>query len=90
MNLPDSMAKNMPKIAEVKFSSCGLEVADLKLRTSGKIAIAELRSCGCGATFLSKVAELGLRKCFLQVAELRLRTQKKCPPMKNILRNCIR
>jgi hypothetical protein len=36
-----STAKNMPKIAEVKFSSCELEVADLE-----KIAIAELRSCG--------------------------------------------
>jgi hypothetical protein len=28
------------------------QVADLKLRTSEKIAIAELRSCSCGATFL--------------------------------------
>jgi hypothetical protein len=53
-----------------------LQVADLKLRTTEKIAIAELRSCGCGATFF-KVAELRLRKCFLQDAELRLRTQKK-------------
>ncbi len=42
----------MAKIAEVKLSSCGLEAADLKLRASEKIAIAELRSCGCGATFL--------------------------------------
>jgi hypothetical protein len=42
----------MQEIAEVKLSSCGLEVADLKLRTSEKIAIAELRSSGCGATFL--------------------------------------
>ncbi len=33
----------MPKIAEIKLSSFGLEVADLKLRTSEKIAIAELR-----------------------------------------------
>ncbi len=30
--------------------NCGNEA--LKLRTSEKIAIAELRSCGCGATFL--------------------------------------
>jgi hypothetical protein len=39
-------AKKLPKIAAVKLSSCGLEVADLK-----KIAIAELRSCSCGAKF---------------------------------------
>jgi hypothetical protein len=62
----------MPKIAEVKLSSCGLEVADL-----GK-------NCGCGFAELRlrsnislKVAELRLRNCFIQVAELRLRTQKK-------------
>jgi hypothetical protein len=48
MNLPDSMAKNMPKIAA-------------KLRTSEKIEIAELGRCGCEATFLKKVAELRLR-----------------------------
>jgi hypothetical protein len=44
---PDCTIKNMPKIAEMKLSICGLEVA-----ASEKIAIAELRSCGCGATFL--------------------------------------
>jgi hypothetical protein len=77
MNKPDSMAKNMPKIAEVKLSGCGFEVADLKkklqLRTCG-VAFAEqhfVKSCGIA------IAELRLRKCFLQVAELRLRTQKK-------------
>jgi hypothetical protein len=45
MNLPDSMAKNMPKIAA-------------KLRTLEKIEIAELGSCGWEAFFLEKVAEL--------------------------------
>ncbi len=62
----------MPKIAEVKLSSCGLQVANI-----GK-------NCGCGIAELrlrsnisEKVAELRLRKCLLQVAELRLRTQKK-------------
>jgi hypothetical protein len=30
MNRPDSMAKNMLTIAEVKFSSSGFEVADLR------------------------------------------------------------
>jgi hypothetical protein len=48
MNRLDFTAKNAPKIAEVKLSSCGLEVAD----SQKKIAIAELRSCGCGVTFL--------------------------------------
>jgi hypothetical protein len=71
-------AKYLLKIAEVKLSSCGLEVADLK------------KNCDCGITelrlrskILIKVAELLLRKCFLQVAELRLRTQKSCtcPPL---------
>jgi hypothetical protein len=47
INSSYSTAKNMPKIAEVKLSSYGFEVADFR-----KIAIAELRSCGCGATFL--------------------------------------
>jgi ATP phosphoribosyltransferase len=44
MNRPDSTAKNVPKIAELKLSSCGLEVA-----TPEKIAIAEqhfFKSCG--------------------------------------------
>jgi hypothetical protein len=41
MNLPDSMAKNMPKIAEVKFSSCGLEVADFRKNCDCGIAVAE-------------------------------------------------
>jgi hypothetical protein len=36
-----STAQNMPKIAEVKFSSCGLEVADLGKNCD--CGIAELR-----------------------------------------------
>jgi hypothetical protein len=40
MNRTDSTTKNVPKIAELKLSSCGLQK---------KIAIAELRG---GATFL--------------------------------------
>ncbi len=69
MNKPDSMAKNMPKIAEVKLSSWGFKVADFK-----KIAITELR---LRSNMSLNVAELRLRKCFLKVAELLLRTQKK-------------
>jgi hypothetical protein len=72
MNQPDSTAKNVPKIAELKLSSCGLEVADF--RKNCDCGIAELR---LWSNISSKVAELRLRKCFLQVAELRLRTQKK-------------
>ncbi len=53
-----STAKNMPKIAKVT----------LKLRTSEKIAIAELQSCGCGATFLNK-----LRNCVCGSSSFKLR-----------------
>jgi hypothetical protein len=69
MNRPNSTAENVPKIAELELSSCGLEVADFR------------KNCNCGVAVAEhiylKVAELRLRKCFLQVAELRLRTQKK-------------
>jgi hypothetical protein len=46
--------KNIPKIAEVMFSSCGLEVADF------------IKNCDCGIAELrsnisQKVAELRLR-----------------------------
>jgi hypothetical protein len=71
MNRPDFMAKNAPKIAEVKLSSCGLEVADSKQNCDCGIAELRLRS-----NISLKVAELRLQKCFLLVAELRLRTQK--------------
>jgi hypothetical protein len=44
MNKPDSMAKNMPKISEVKLSSCGFKVADLKKNGDWGIAELQLRS----------------------------------------------
>jgi hypothetical protein len=66
----ESMAKNMPNIAEMKLSSRRLEVADI--RKNCYCGIAELRS-----NISLKVAELRLWKCFLQVAELQLRTQNK-------------
>ncbi len=60
MNQPDFMAKNMKKIAEVKFSSCGLEVADfrkqLRLRNC-RVAVAKqhfckkLQNCDCRSSF---------------------------------------
>jgi hypothetical protein len=59
----------MLEIAEVKLSSCRLEVADFR------------KNCNCEVAVRNKiplkVAELRLRKFFLQVAELRLRTPKK-------------
>ncbi len=67
-----SMAENMPKIAEVKSSSCGLEVADFRKNCNCEIAELRLQS-----NISLKVADLRLRRCFLQDAELRLRTQKK-------------
>jgi hypothetical protein len=58
MNRPDSAAKNMPKIAEGKLSSCRLQK---------KLG---LLNCECGATFLKKLwncdcesASFKLRKC---------------------------
>jgi hypothetical protein len=65
-----STAKNMPKIAKVTLSSCGLEVVDF--RKNCVYGIVELRS-----NISLKVAELRLQKCLLKVAELRLRTKKK-------------
>ncbi len=53
----------MPKIVEVKLSSCGFEVVIVELRLRSNISL--------------KVVKLRLRKLFLQVVELRLRTQKK-------------
>ncbi len=52
--------------------NCGSKA--FKLRTSEKIAVAELR---LRSNISLKVVELRLRKCFFQVAELRLRTKKK-------------
>jgi hypothetical protein len=57
MNRPDSTAKNMPKIAELKLPSCGLQqkiaIAELQLRSnisfeSCRIAIAEVLPSSCG------------------------------------------
>jgi hypothetical protein len=53
MNRPNSTAENVPKIAELKLSSCGLEVADFR-----KSEIAELR---LRSNIYFKVAELRLR-----------------------------
>ncbi len=49
MNRPDSTAKNVPKIAEVKLSICGFEVADFTKNCNYGVAVAEqhfFKSCG--------------------------------------------
>jgi hypothetical protein len=53
MNRPDSTAKNVPKIAELKLSSCGLEVADFRINCDCGLAELRLRS-----NISLKVAEL--------------------------------
>jgi hypothetical protein len=55
MNLPDSTAKNMLKIAELKLSCCGLEVADF--RKNYDCGIAGLRS------------NISLKSCGIAIAE---------------------
>jgi hypothetical protein len=62
----------MSKIAEMKLSSCGLEVADFR------------KICDCGIAELRLRINIALKSCgiaivevFLQVAELRLRTKNK-------------
>jgi hypothetical protein len=83
MNRPDFMAKNAPKIAEVKLSSCGLEVADLKLRTPKKL---RLRNCGvavveqhffksCGIA----IVEVLPSRCGIAIADSKISCA--CPPL---------
>ncbi len=57
MNLQNSTAENVLKIAELKLSSCGLEVADF--RKNCDCGIAELR---LQSNIYLKVAELRLQK----------------------------
>jgi hypothetical protein len=49
---PDFTAKNMPKIAEMKLSSCGLKVADIRKNCDCGVAeqyfFKKLRNCDCG------------------------------------------
>jgi hypothetical protein len=61
----------MPKIAEVKFSSCGLEVADFGKNCDCRIAELRLRrnislklwNCDCGsASFKLRNCDCGLKK----------------------------
>ncbi len=73
----------MPKIAEVKLSSWGLWK---------KIEVAELRSCGCGATFLKKLrncdcgsASFKLRNCGCGIAVADSKKSCACPPLLDTL-----
>jgi hypothetical protein len=52
------MAKNMPKIAEMKLSSCGLEVAEIRKNCDGGIVELRLRS------------NIALKSCGIAIAEV--------------------
>jgi hypothetical protein len=69
----------MPKIAEMKLSSCGFEVADIRKNCDCGIAVAEqhffkkLRNCDCGsASFKLRNCDCGLQK------KLRVPTSANC------------
>jgi hypothetical protein len=71
-----STAKNMPKIAEVKVSSCGLEVVDFGKNFDCGIAVAEqhfLKSCGVA------IAEVLPSCCGIAIADSK--KSCACPPL---------
>jgi hypothetical protein len=74
MNRPDSTAEYMPKILEVKLSSCGLKVADLrkKLRLRRNIS---LKTCRIA------IAEVLPSSCGIEIADSKKRCA--CPPLQN-------
>jgi hypothetical protein len=66
MNRPDSTAKNVPKIAEVKLSICGFEVADFTKNCNCGVAVAEqhfFKSCGIA------IAEVLPSNCGIAIAD---------------------
>ncbi len=66
MNRPDSTAKNMQKFAELKLSSCKLEVADFRNNCDCGIAVAEqhfFKSCGIA------IAEVLPSNCGVAIAD---------------------
>ncbi len=76
MNRPDFMAKNAPKIAEVKLSNCGLEVAESKKNCECGIAVAEqhfFKSCGIA------IAEVLPSSCGIAIADSKISCA--CPPL---------
>jgi hypothetical protein len=58
MNKLDSMAKNMPKIAVVKLSSCGFKVTDFK------------KNYDCGIAELRLRSNISLKSCGIAIAEV--------------------
>jgi hypothetical protein len=52
------MDKNMPKIAEVNVSSCGLEVMDFR------------KNCDCGIEELRVRSNISLKSCGIAIAEV--------------------
>ncbi len=73
------MAKNMPKIEEMKLSSCGLEVADI--RKNCDCGIAELR---LGSNISLKSSGIAIAEVFSSSCGLAITDSKKscaCPPL---------
>jgi hypothetical protein len=52
------MAKNIPKIVEMKLSSCRLEVADIR------------KNCDCGIAELRLRNNISLKSCGIAIAEV--------------------
>jgi hypothetical protein len=71
-----STAKNIPKIAEVKLLSCGLEVADFRKKCDCGVAVAEqhfFKSCGIA------IAEVLPSSCGIAIADSK--KSCACPPL---------
>jgi hypothetical protein len=66
MNRPNSTAENVPNIAELKLSSCGLEVADFRKNCDCEIAVVEqhlFKSCRIA------IAEVLPSSCGIAIAD---------------------
>jgi hypothetical protein len=76
MNRPYSTTKNMPKIAELKLSSCGLEVSDFRKNCDCGVAVAEqhfFKKCGIA------IAEVLPSNCGVVIADSK--KSSACPPL---------
>jgi hypothetical protein len=65
--------QKMSKIAEWRS-----QVANMKLRLSEKIVIAELQSCGCGATFLNKLQNCNCGSASFKLRNAIVDSKKSC------------
>jgi hypothetical protein len=79
MNRPDSTVKNMLKIAEMKLSSCGLEVADIRKNCYCGIAKLQLRSIISLQSFGIAIAEVLPSSCGIAIADST--KSCTCPPL---------